>query len=242
MTNKRITAADVREEFPEEKRRNDRQAHFWAHIAIRPLSFYLTPFFVNRGIGANTVTGIGLVVLIVALTAVLAAPVESGLLIVGAVLVNVWYLLDFVDGNVARYTDSDSTFGAFFDWYVGIIYHAGLPLCIGVSVYLSEAFAVLPVDPVWWLVVVVVWVVARLLRRLTAQKVSLLSNGGGNVGAGGGNNTLEMLAGAITSFKSPTFFLFAIVGVVDVWILLYAAYNLSATLVQLLLNVRLLSD
>jgi phosphatidylglycerophosphate synthase len=147
-------------------------------------------------------------------------------------------LLDFVDGNVAWDTESDSTFGAFFDWYVGIVYHTGLPLCVGVSVYLSDAFVVLSVVPVWWLVAAVAWVVARLLRRLTTQKVSLLSDGSG----GDGNSILQMLAGAITSFKAPTLFLFAVVGAVDVWMLLYAAYNLSATPVQLLLYVRLLSE
>ena len=253
MTEEKITAADVREDFPEEKRRNDRQSHLWAHLAIRPLSFYLTPVFVNRGIGANAVTGLGLVVLLAGLGAILATPVEAGLLIVGAVLVNLWYLLDFVDGNVARYTDSDSTFGAFFDWYVGTIYHTGLPLCVAIALYLSDAFVVLPVDTVWLLVVAVAWVVVRLLRRLTAQKVSLLSEGGSEEDerpSGGGNedsaesessgttNTLEMLAGATTSFKSPTLLVFAVLGAVDVWLVLYAAYNLTATPVQLLLNVR----
>lgn len=236
MTDKKITPTDVRNDFPEEKRQNDRQAHLWAYLVVRPLSFYLTPFFVNRGISANVVTGIGLVVLLSALTAVLAAARYETMLIVGAILINVWYLLDFVDGNIARYTNLESAFGAFFDWYVGIMYHTLLPLCVGTALYLSGTYSLIPVDPVWWLILAVAWVTAGLLRRLTAQKVSLLFEDSDK--ANGGSGTLEMLAGAVASFKAPTLLVFAVVGAVDVWILLYTAYNLSATSVQLILNVR----
>jgi len=235
MGKTKIRAADVRDDFPEEKRQNDRQSHLWAHLAIRPLSFYITPFFVNRGISANVVTGVGLIVLLSAFAALLATPWNAGLLVVGAVLINIWYLLDFVDGNVARYSNLDSTFGAFFDWYVGVIYHVGVPLCVGIAVYLSEAFTILPVDPVWWLVLAVVMVLARLLRRLTAQKVSLLSDGSGN---GGELSTIEMVAGAATSFKAPVLLVCALIGAVDIWLLLYGMYNLAAAPIQLLLNMN----
>jgi Na+/H+-dicarboxylate symporter len=48
----------------------------------------LTPFFVDNRIGANTVTGLGLVVLLAGLGAVLTTPLNGGMLIVGAALIN----------------------------------------------------------------------------------------------------------------------------------------------------------
>lgn len=236
MTEEKVTAADIRDDFPDEKRRNDFQSHLWAYLVVRPLSFYLTPFFINRGMSANAVTVLGLVVLLGGLGAVLGGVQATGAMVAGAVLINVWYVLDFVDGNVARYRETESEFGAFLDWYVGIIYHAGLPLCIGTVVYLSSSFIIVPVDPVWWLVLAVGWVVAMLSRKLVAQKVTLLKKETDD-GNKDGLSTIEMIAGAYTSFKAPLFFLFVLFAAVDVWLLLFGLYGIASTPIQLFLNI-----
>lgn len=233
----KVTAADVREEFPEEKRRNDFQSHLWAHLVVRPLSFYITPFFLNRGISANAVTGLGLVVLLAGLAAIVSAVWMPGLLIMGAVLINVWYFFDFVDGNIARFTETSSPFGAFCDWYVGLIYHTALPLCVGVMVYVSGEFTLLPLEAVWWLVLAVAWVIAMLSRKLVAQKIALLTAETASTGRRD-LSRIEMLAGAYTSFKSPLFVVTVVVGMVDIWMLLFGLYAIISAPVQLGLNSR----
>lgn len=232
MTRKRrVTAKEVRDvTYPAEKRRRDRMSHLWAYLVIRPLSFRLTPFFVNRDISANAVTASGLLVLITGLLAIFLAVDSWTLLIGGALLINAWYLLDFVDGNIARFQDETSPFGAYLDWYVGIVYHVGLPLVTGFVLATSGAFSVLPVPSEWWLPVAVMMVLALLLRKTVDQKVSNLA--GKSSGQNASLSIPEIIGGAFNSFKAPSFFVLAILGVIDLWLLLYTLYEVASVPVQ----------
>ncbi|MGH8968522.1 MAG: DUF5941 domain-containing protein [Actinomycetes bacterium] len=86
---------------------------FVASLLIRPLSRRLTPVALRLGLRPNQVTVLSLLVGLGA-----AACFASGVgtaLVLGAVLLQLSLVIDCVDGEVARYTRSFSSFGAWLD-------------------------------------------------------------------------------------------------------------------------------
>ena len=107
-----ITIDNIRSTFPEEKRTVERN-NLFGHFVLRRISYYLTWLFIRLGISANEVTGIS--ILIGCFGCILLAFGSYSGMIVGALILNIWALLEFVDGNVARATNSSSNYGAFID-------------------------------------------------------------------------------------------------------------------------------
>lgn len=109
---KNITINDIRSTFPEETRTIEKNNLFGCFV-LRRISFYLTWLFVRLGISANEVTGIS--ILMGCIGCILLAFGSYTSMITGALILNIWALLEFVDGNVARATHSCSNYGAFID-------------------------------------------------------------------------------------------------------------------------------
>ena len=82
-------------------------------ITYRRLSTYITRLFLYTPITANQITLLGALVYIVGAT--LFIPGSPLLIIIGGLVVRVAILLDYVDGNVARYRGTSSPGGAFLD-------------------------------------------------------------------------------------------------------------------------------
>jgi phosphatidylglycerophosphate synthase len=97
------------------KERTERRFLFYRYI-YRPLSFPLTALAVRLGASADGVTLIGLALLVASLAA-LALADRIGML-PGALLFFAYYVLDFVDGNIARYRGGSSYFGKLIDGMV----------------------------------------------------------------------------------------------------------------------------
>ena len=112
LKRKNITINDIRSTFPEEKRTFERN-NLFGYFVLRRISFYLTWLFIRLGVSANEVTGIS--ILIGCFGCILLAFGSYSGMIAGALILNIWALLEFVDGNVARATDSSSNYGAFVD-------------------------------------------------------------------------------------------------------------------------------
>lgn len=120
---------------------------FFFFRIYRPLSFPITAVFIRLGITANAVTAIGAVALIASM-----GLLASGALIEGALLYLLAYILDFVDGNIARYTKKPSYFGIMIDGLVDALTfllflalafgnaNYGFPL-VGISTELFLGFA-----------------------------------------------------------------------------------------------------
>lgn len=94
-----------------QKQQFDAEHYFFRFY--RPLSFPLTAILIRLGASANAVTAVGCILLLLA--AVLLA---TGQLLSGALLYLLAYVLDFVDGNIARYTGKPSLFGKMIDGLV----------------------------------------------------------------------------------------------------------------------------
>ena len=132
MKGKNITIADIRSTYPEEKRIIIRN-NLWGYFVLRKISFYIAWLFIRLGISANTVTGIGIV--IGCFGGILLAFGGYSGMIIGAVILNIWALLEFVDGNVARATHSSSNYGSFIDDLNAYTMSILLFISAGIGVY-----------------------------------------------------------------------------------------------------------
>jgi hypothetical protein len=66
---------------------------------------------------------------------------EPGAFFWGMMLLQLWYLLDHVDGQIARYRKTVSLTGRFFDFMMHHMIHATFFFAVGVSIFLSTGIA-----------------------------------------------------------------------------------------------------
>ena len=102
----------------------------------RDAALYITWALLHTPITANQVTFITLCIGIFS-AFIFAIPGASALL-VGALLLQFWYLFDHVDGQVARYRGTSSLTGVYFDYLMHYIVHSLIFLGLGVSAYFSS--------------------------------------------------------------------------------------------------------
>ena len=120
----------ILDSLPTQKNQN---SSWWVKLWVRRASFLFTYFFINLGFSAN---GVSLLSIIVTVTAsVLFMVPAKWAVIISAILLQFWLVLDCVDGNIARCRKSKTVYGEFVDdmggyFTVGFVY-----LAIGVCAY-----------------------------------------------------------------------------------------------------------
>lgn len=144
------------------------------YYIVRPLSFYPTALCMNMGLTANQTTWISLIILLVGCFLLAVGNYWSALS--GAVLLNTWLVLDFVDGNIARYEKTCSRYGEFIDAMGAFLAHLSF-FAAGVGFYVSRSSLLL--SSIGWssetyaaviLVVAAVASLAAIWIRLVYQK------------------------------------------------------------------------
>ena len=121
---------EIKSSLSNEKKKEDSQLAIYVH---RPISYPVTYLFVNMGITAWTASVIS----------AFFAFAGCGLLCmnsylvrwVGIALLNIWAILDCVDGNIARVTKTQSNKGAFMDAESGYVVYAFVYLAFGMAAY-----------------------------------------------------------------------------------------------------------
>lgn len=103
-----------------------------SRIFYRPASFVTASLFSSAGIGANEVSYFSAFVAIAA--CLMFLPDSFALNLTGAILINVWLLLDCTDGNMAR-SVRKQLFGEFADGISSYILVALMCTCMGVCAY-----------------------------------------------------------------------------------------------------------
>jgi len=99
----------------------------------RDMALPLTWALLHTPVSANGVTFISL---IVGMSGCVFLSFETDAYFLwGAILLQFWYLLDHVDGQIARYRNQSSVTGIFFDYITHHIIHIGVFIGIGWSVY-----------------------------------------------------------------------------------------------------------
>jgi phosphatidylglycerophosphate synthase len=169
--------------------RNWQSSEFYSRLVMRPLSIlvmlviadwkFLTPNRVTTMATAAKLGGAALLVM---------APESHGVL--AAVILQLGLLLDHLDGTIARYQGSGSTFGAFYDKVSDAITWLVITTAIGYVAYqqthdvwmpiaaIASGYALLVLGYMKWIVVAeqkkLEWLEARmqpaLLRRMLPQE------------------------------------------------------------------------
>lgn len=112
--------------LPEWKRKKD---PILSRLFYRPVSYVLSALFASAGITANAISYFSMLVAIAA-----CAFFAVGKPVCGAVLVNVWLLLDCADGNIARCVRAER-YGEFADALSSYVCVGLMFPCIGYCAY-----------------------------------------------------------------------------------------------------------
>jgi len=113
-----------------EKQKEDKET-VWVYYVTRKISFWITPFFLKLGISANQSSCLAIITGIMA--AILIMMGNWKIVLSGAILMQVWLILDSVDGNIARYKKTFTSFGKFLEELDGAIIAALFFSSIGVA-------------------------------------------------------------------------------------------------------------
>ncbi len=125
---RRITAANVRASW--DAKVPDAFVMAWFQ---RPVADYFTAPFYNAHWTANGVTVLRTVILALAVIGLAAGNPIVNIFVVLAFYIN--FILDVVDGNLARLDDDASYWGKFADGLSDYIYTLFAPLCAGIGYY-----------------------------------------------------------------------------------------------------------
>jgi phosphatidylglycerophosphate synthase len=88
--------------------------NWMARNIVRDAALPFTWLFLHTPITANQVTAVSIVVIIIAAWFFACGTVVT--FFIGAVLLQFWYLLDHIDGQIARYRKQESITGVFMDY------------------------------------------------------------------------------------------------------------------------------
>lgn len=162
-----------------------RLGNWMARRVTRPLALRITWLVLPWRVSANAATMAAWAVAAVGAAALATGTVHGWL--VGALLLHVWYVLDHVDGQLARWRGTASLDGVQLDYLMHHSINLGLPLAIGYGLWGGERSE-------GWLLVGVVWGWGLLTQGLLydarykafIQRLKLMRGTLQAVGGGGG--------------------------------------------------------
>lgn len=163
MDKKHYTGKYFQDSMPEWKRKKD---CLMCQYTFRPVSFYISAWLANVGISANTVSYASVFVSVAAAMCFLVN--NYWWYVTGGVLFNVWYLMDTIDGNLAR-SVRKQPFGDFADSMSSYVLVAMMGAPIGYAVYCNGG-VLLPVGCALYIVAGAFASMGDTLMRLVYQK------------------------------------------------------------------------
>lgn len=114
----------------------------WRDKIFVPPSIILVWIFVNLKISGNSVSILSGLLAIVC--GVLISSTNSYLILIGSFGYMIFYLLDYVDGGVARYNDKDGIGGQYVDWIMHVIVSIGMTTGIFIGALQSSDLWIIP--------------------------------------------------------------------------------------------------
>jgi phosphatidylglycerophosphate synthase len=118
-----------------QKPRYKEEGNWMVRYILRDLALPITWCLLHTGITANQVT---LAALLIGLAGnALTASPDSIMFLWGMIFIQFWYLLDHVDGQIARYRKTVSLTGRFFDFLMHHILHGSFFAFAGGAIYIS---------------------------------------------------------------------------------------------------------
>jgi phosphatidylglycerophosphate synthase len=151
------TLREISDSLPREKKTQD---GLWTRFVLRPLSVPAAWLALALGLSAN---GVSYISALFSITGAVLFSLEGFMLpLVGALLLNVFSILDCVDGNISRVTKTAGPWGGWADAVMGFVAYTAVFVSTGVYVFLRTG---------WWPILVVSAVTssANLLTRVAYQ-------------------------------------------------------------------------
>ena len=152
------------------------KSSLWVKLIVRKLSFLFTYVFINLGFSPWAVSVLSAVVAVVG-SVFLMLP-NYAFAVIGMILIQIWLILDCVDGNIARCKKQSSELGLFIDALSGYYVSAFVYLGTGVAAYHFSPFENLRL---LFLLLGAVSSISGILSRLIHQKytytILMLENG-----------------------------------------------------------------
>ena len=118
--------------YPKEKSATN-YSNIWRWLLINPISIVIAYLFSLIKIQPNLITLFSLIVGLISFYKFFL-----GEFLLGSCLINFAYLLDCVDGHLARYSNNTSKRGKYFDDVVGIVVWSFSWIFIGFGLYNSD--------------------------------------------------------------------------------------------------------
>lgn len=116
--------------LPEKK---NSKSSLWVKLVVRKVSFFLTYLFINAGCSA---WGASIISVLVALAGSVCFAVDNPVFrIIGVSLIEIWLVLDCVDGNIARVKKTCSEMGEFIDALSGYYVTGFVYFFVGIAAY-----------------------------------------------------------------------------------------------------------
>ncbi len=165
----RITLADVKASI-----NPNVPTHFTVKYFGRPIADFITPAACAMGLRANNVTFWRTIIAFVGLF-MLAWPGPDWLIIVAASIFYLCFILDCLDGNLARLFDQASYWGKFMDGLADFVFVQGAPFFVGIGLWLrtDDARAIIAGAAITLATVVSQMIRARLsFMREWMEKIS----------------------------------------------------------------------
>lgn len=229
--------------YTKEKRYQDLIADPWTYLILRPLSFYITPLFITIRVSPNIVTFLGFLSLVMGLTFVLLGSLSYVNFIIGSILINLYSLIDAVDGNLARFQDRTSKVGEFFDWLLYISQHIFLPICLGTGLYFFSIKNPMVyfgfIIPNWvWLFLGIIIPFAELLWLLIGIKSRSIRGVKNEIELHNQHKILIMMGRIIVSIETPLFFVAAILNLLSFFLIFYAIFSLLSLIAIIVISLE----
>ncbi|MBS5215216.1 MAG: CDP-alcohol phosphatidyltransferase family protein [Clostridiales bacterium] len=150
---------DILDSLPVKKNSN---SSWWVKLWVRKISFLFTFIFINLGFSPN---GVSVISIFVALFSFICFAVPTTWTLVLAIIsINLWLILDCVDGNIARCRKQKTVYGEFVDDIGGYYVVAFVYLAIAIRAYNDGG--VLLNNTNWIIVVGAISCISDILARL----------------------------------------------------------------------------
>ena len=157
---KRITITAVRASLSKNVRN---------HISVtwfgRPIANIITPLFYNLGWTANGVTLFR--VWLAALALVCLVVPLNGVIYAAPALFYLCFILDCVDGNIARLTEDVTYWGKFIDGLADFVFVLGGPIAAGVGIWLSGG-------PAYWMLIGSLITLTSVTSQMMRSRLSFM--------------------------------------------------------------------
>ena len=142
------------------------KSSLWVKLIVRKLSFLFTYLFINLGCSA---WGASIISILVAIAGSFCFAVNNNICrIVGVCLIELWLILDCVDGNIARVKKTSSEMGEFIDALSGYYVTGFVYFFVGIAAFYTTTMF----EEYAFLLIILggVSTIAGLLARIIHQK------------------------------------------------------------------------